>query len=92
MLEELNNDDWREAFKYAEGHTCELQHRHDPVRAETLFGAQDLPPATFTREDAAKIIALREGENDEYNWLGIFELECGEYAYLSAGCDYTGWG
>lgn len=39
----------------------------------------------------ADVIAAKEGENDGANWLAVFRLENGRYAYLSAGCDYTGW-
>lgn len=45
----------------------------------------------FGADDVAEIADLREGENDEYNWLMYGVLKDGRHFYLSAGCDYTGW-
>lgn len=39
----------------------------------------------------SRVMASADGENDEANWLAIFKLADGRYAFLSAGCDYTGW-
>lgn len=47
--------------------------------------------ASFSREDVVNIIAMKEGMNDEEPWVGVFELNDGTFACLSAGCDYTGW-
>lgn len=45
----------------------------------------------FCKEDIAEVIAADGGCNDGDNWVAIFKLHDGRYAYLSAGCDYTGW-
>jgi hypothetical protein len=47
--------------------------------------------ADFDREDVAEVLATEDGENDSDNWVGVFLLKDGRYAYLTAGCDYTGW-
>jgi hypothetical protein len=76
MLPELDTYDWREAFEYA-----------DPSRCEGATCSEDV----FTREGVKRIVAMEEGENDGPNWIGVFELHDGRFAFLTAGCDYTGW-
>jgi hypothetical protein len=46
----------------------------------------------FTREDVAETLASQPGENDGRNWVAVMRLFDGRLAWLSAGCDYTGWG
>lgn len=46
----------------------------------------------FSVEDVAEVLAGEDGESDGDTWVGIFWLKDGKYAYLEAGCDYTGWG
>jgi hypothetical protein len=45
----------------------------------------------FSIDQVTDVIASSEGENDERNWIGIFAAD-GVFLFLSAGCDYTGWG
>lgn len=47
--------------------------------------------AKFEIEDIAEVIALEEGENDGDSWAGVFKLKDGNYGYIDAWCDYTGW-
>lgn len=78
-LDELMADyDWAEAF----GVSMPPQ--------PTAGYAGSLAP--FTRDDVAEVLAVSEGENDERNWLGAFRLADGRFAYVTAWCDYTGWG
>jgi hypothetical protein len=49
-------------------------------------------PQDVAREDVAAVIASVEGQNDEDSWVGVFRLRDGRYLYLTAWCDYTGWG
>lgn len=77
MLAEIDTYDWQEAFKYASPTRCEGSTCSD---------------AAFGREDVSRIVALSEGENDGANWIAVFELSDGRFAFLSAWCDYTGWG
>jgi hypothetical protein len=46
----------------------------------------------FGLDDVAYVIAAEEGENDGANWITVVRLQDGRYAFVSAGCDYTGWG
>lgn len=79
MLKELNNYDWEEAFKYAD-------------KPDECPPNSDVPLDGFTREDVRRIIRMEEGCNDGDPWIGVFRLKDKRYAFLSAGCDYTGWG
>ena len=40
----------------------------------------------------AEVLVADEGENDERDWIAIVRLNDGRFAFVSAGCDYTGWG
>lgn len=51
------------------------------------FKYADSPISTVTR-----IIAMSEGENDAEPWLLVCERTSGDFMFLSAWCDYTGWG
>jgi hypothetical protein len=70
--------DWREAFKYAA----------NPSRCE---GAA-CEVGGFEIGDVAEVLALVEGENDGASWETLVKLTDGRFGYLTAGCDYTGWG
>lgn len=41
--------------------------------------------------DIKKVLAVKEGQKDESAWIWIVELNSGGKAYISGGCDYTGW-
>jgi len=77
MLSQIDSYDWEEAFKYSDNLAPVLD--------------DDADQAPFSREDVAEIIAIEDGENDGPPWIGLFRLHDGRYAFLSAGCDYTGW-
>ena len=78
MLEKLDDYDWEHVFRYAEKPEPVLNYKG------SLKG--------FSREDVKTIFAMSDGENDRLNWVGVFLLNDGRYAYVEAGCDYTGWG
>jgi len=50
------------------------------------FAIVDVDP-----DDVKGIVHCREGENDYANWLYVLEMNDGRFAYVTAGCDYTGW-
>ena len=70
--------DWREAFAYAADHG-------EPT--EGYAGSCE----GFGFDDVAEVIASDDGENDGANWLAVLRLHDGRFAFLSAGCGYTGW-
>ena len=78
MLEQLNDYDWEEAFKYA-----------SPT---SILVEEFIDTSSFSQEDVVEIIAIEDGENDGSDWIGVFKLKDGRYASLRAWCDYTGWG
>lgn len=85
MLDRLGGYNWKEAFKYAARPRQVIPDRPiDPENAPEMPG--------FDRENVVEILAIHDGENDADDWVGIFRLDDGRFAVLSAGCDYTGWG
>lgn len=76
MDKRLDNYDWDQAFQIS------------GVYRVLGSGVSD---ANFNREDVEKILAIEDGQNDGDPWIGLFKLRDGRYAFLSAGCDYTGW-
>jgi hypothetical protein len=85
MLKELDVEyDWKYVFAYANG------EQDTPL--EVLGGGETKKTATFDREDVEETIAMVDGEADGANWIFVGKLKDGRYAYVTAGCDYTGWG
>ena len=78
-INDLREDyDWREAFAYA---------REGGMATQGYDGSCQ----GFGFDDVAEVIATDDGENDGASWIGVFRLHDGRFAYLAAGCDYTGW-
>ena len=94
-LDDLKNDyNWCAAFQYAgdfepdaDGHD---QYRMGEPSVSACFGT-DTPTDPVLRGDVTEIVASRYGEHDGDNWLIVVKLKDGRVAFLSAGCDYTGW-
>lgn len=78
MLEELEDGDWEEVFKYAD--------KPKDCGVDDTVGSHG-----FSREDVSKIYHLHLGGNDYDNWWLLCGLKDGRYAYITAWCDYTGW-
>jgi hypothetical protein len=76
--QELRDDyDWQQAFYYA--------------RYVSPVLGWDGSKAPFTIDDVTQVIAVSPGFNDDQSWIGLFLLDDGRYAFVSAWCDYTGW-
>lgn len=92
--ERIRGYDWEMAFQCcgavedAEGSWPTSCHNTPSVSA-ALGSTVSAEP--FQRVDVAEVIATSDGENDGANWVGVFRLKDGRFAFLSAGCDYTGW-
>jgi len=80
---ELDRTDynWQEAFSSAA--------RDRPANVAGSDGATSEP---FALADVAQTFAIVDGENDDASWLWLGRLHDGRYAFLTAWCDYTGWG
>lgn len=93
MLERLKDYDWAKAFEYAGVEPRDeksYSSRDGQPNVSPVLG-WDGDASGFTREDVVEIVAMSDGAHDEQNWIGFFKLKDGRYAFLSAGCDYTGW-
>ncbi len=77
MFKELDTYDWEHIFE-------EYCSSPNPIK--------EIESRRYFNRDVAKIISIEEGENDGADWLGLFEMNDGNYLALRAGCDYTGWG
>jgi hypothetical protein len=42
-------------------------------------------------EDIAEVVRVYDGEGDYEDWLFVFKMKDGQWCFVSAGCDYTGW-
>lgn len=61
-------------------------------RVEPAIPGDSVSLASFSTDDVESIIAMREGENDGDSWIGAFGLKDGRFVFVSAWCDYSGWG
>jgi len=76
-----------------------MKHEGDNEKANDglgiLMSAYDwqeaMKYAKFTFQDILEIIHCKEGENDEAHWELIVKLKSGEFGWLNAWCDYSGW-
>ncbi len=90
LPEEIRGYDWEHAFQCCGPAEEDSSCFNDPCVSAAIDKAH-VSIAPFQRVDVAEILAAEEGENDGPNWIGVFRLKDGRYAFLSAGCDYTGW-
>lgn len=72
---------------YTETPTCEMLRGPYGDWKETFKYAVD-----FTRHDVESVIASVDGYKDGPHWVGLFRLKDGRVGYVTAWCDYTGWG
>lgn len=78
------NYDWVEVFGQGSGGNT------DRTTEPCVPGSSiDCTPPDIN--EVQEIIALKDGENDEDNWVGVFLMRDGRYLVASGGCDYTGW-
>lgn len=87
--ERIRGYDWEHAFQCCGAAEEDASCFNDPNVNAAIGSNVDAAP--FQRTDVAEVLATADGENDGPNWLGVFKLKDGRYAFLSAGCDYTGW-
>lgn len=80
MQIEINDYNWEQAFLVS----------MDKI-SPAIGMAGKISLEKFTREDVKRVILLENGENEGLNWIGLFELNDGRFAFIEAGCDYTGW-
>ena len=83
-------DDWQTSYDNEPGVSMTDGYKREVALAKKQ-GVELPGDAWFTREDVVEVLAIDDGENDEADWVGMFALADGRYAYVEAGCDYTGW-
>lgn len=87
-LDDFKNDsDWIEVLGYAGKDATYASNAKPP----TPVGEDPPHGEPFGMNDVIEIIAADPGENDEQEWVCALELADGRFAYIEAGCDYTGW-
>lgn len=89
----IDNYDWEKAFQYcgeAEDESAGTGGVYGSPSI-TVAAGSSAKPKGFQRKDVTRVVTWRDGENDGPPWLGIFALADGRYAFVDAGCDYTGW-
>lgn len=91
-VEQMQNDyDWKSVFDFAcrgqaDGGTCGNAGLSVPYDVESR-----LPSDEFDTKAIAQVIDASVGERDGASWMCVVLLNDGRFAYLCAGCDYTGW-
>ncbi len=94
-ISDLESYDWRCVFEYA-GDIGNIDVDGDPVwehgipRIGACIGT-DTDKSPVRRRDVKRIVAFVEGENEGPSWCIVVELNDGRFAFVEAGCDYTGW-
>ncbi len=80
--------DWGASFAYA----GEPGDWDGEASVKPAHPGRDVDCRPFSRWDVDEVVALDEGEGDVKNWLCFGKLRDGRWFFLTAGCDYTGWG
>ena len=89
-LEMFKKDwDWQEVLAYAGKDPCLQGQQPAPSPSPVTDSTMDCAP--FGMADVAEVLHAREGDHDGPSWLVVLRLNDGRFAYIEAGCDYTGW-
>lgn len=88
-IRQLFSYDWQCAFEYAGDDSASRAALASP-NVSTCIGST-APASDVLRSEVKRIIWISEGENDGRDWLIVTEQNDGRFAFLCAGCDYTGW-
>ena len=87
--ERLNNYDWECAFECCGSDGCQKNRYNEPSVSAAIGSTAHA--GQFRSGDVEEILYIEDGENDGDDWIGIFRLRDGRFAFLTAGCDFTGW-
>jgi hypothetical protein len=63
----------------------------DLFRADSDLSAAIEYNSVVLPSPISEILATITGDNEGPDWHWIVKLDGGEYAYITGGCDYTGW-
>jgi len=84
LPKEIDDYDWQQIF---EGSDNDAPYTRGPTHVRT----KKIVDVHYTRADVVRVIATSDGEADEREWVGLFEMRDGKFVSVRAGCDYTGW-
>lgn len=45
----------------------------------------------ISMDRVSEVLGYSNGENDGRDWIAVFRFDDGQFAFLAAGRDYTGW-
>lgn len=76
-------------MSYYYDHTDDAIERRIDGDLSSNASYNDLAP--FRLEDVAYVLAALMGENDGPSYYWIVAMKDRTYAYVTGGCDYTGW-
>jgi len=76
-LKEFHDYEWNEVFAFCDSNVNPIPGYTGDTKGFSMF-------------DVAEVFAKDDGERDEANWLAAVKLRDGRFAFVSAGCDYTG--
>lgn len=69
----------------------EAERSRRGLDADLAYCLKYNPQPEFDLGKVECVLAVVEGEYDEKDWHWLLELTGPRYAYLTGGCDYTGW-
>ncbi len=93
-IEELYNDyDWRNVLSFAGPvpNSLDSSTTYGDVKISQCLGDENCSITPIEYENIKEIISYDEGAGDGPDWLLILKLNDNRFAFISAGCDYTGW-
>ena len=89
-LEEMKDDSsWCQVWNIKGTSDTNLNDVLDPDRAYDSADDLSIDPLVF--DDIEELLASVNGENDGEDWSCIVKMKDGRFAFVTAGCDYTGW-
>lgn len=79
VQEMMADYDWQEAMSEALGQG-------------TVWGTGSTEKVASLFAPVEAVLFAAGGENNGEDWIALFQCKDGSILYISAGCDYTGWG
>ena len=86
MKIETNLAQMRDSFSWSEALSCAFRDDRG------VLGDEHVSSEPFGFGDVLSVLGSCEGDNEGPSWIGLFLLRDGRFAFVSAWCDYTGWG
>ncbi len=94
LPEEIRGDDWEMAFQCCGPAEEDSYGAYNTPSVSAAIDKSHVLTDPFRRVDVKRVIAAYTESTEGYGQvdvLGVFELNDGRFAFLTAGCDTTGW-